>query len=472
MKKLLIIAVSVFMTLVFASKAHAGTDISRLVRLESVMAEQGDDGERVTLKFAKDWRSKPRPSFYPKSIQMDVEGAYISPAKREFKLKGKLFTSATVSQVAANTVRVRLFMKGDPRNYSGNWTGSASGDKMILDIFKDRSAMESENLAAKSIKEKEAAAPAPVVKETPLAKSEAPAMAEKAVESVNESASKPAASAAVSHASAIVEDKSVKSFGFLAKPALAAEKSAVWSAQGTAPGTTQGTGQNSGKSFLNYEDPKVPEAPSMTGMAVKMVASLALVLSLVFALSWVAKKYMGKFGGAFGSGGVVKILASGSIGMKKQIAVVDVAGEVIVLGISGDNITMLTTIEDQESADRLRRGSGTGTSGSVGGGMGMSGGPKANSPAGALQKALEALRIGKVKTAPEIPPAIIDEEDPDTFAGSLAGITGRQVADKYASARTGRIEVKGEEESRISREDLLKKVTGAIKARNGSMRLA
>lgn len=474
MKRLLILILSAFMTLILAKPVHAGANISKLVRLDGITTESGGEGERVEVKFAKAWNHKPRPTFYPKSIQMDVEGAYITPAKREFKLKSKLFTNATLAQVAPNTVRVRLFMKADPRDYSGNWSGSVSGSTMSLIIDKHSVADEEEKSAA-TVKEKvTAAVPS---KETLSVKTSADEVLEKvgiaAATGDNENAAlekvtpgldkakvadaQPASEKPASQPGADVQ----RSFGFLAKPAVAAEKTGAYT-------TTQGNAAP--KNFLNYEEPKAPEAPSMSGMVIKMISSLALVLALVFALSWIAKRYMGKFGGAFGGSSVVKILATGSIGMKKQIAVVDVAGEVIVVGISGDNITMLTTIEDQETADRLKRsGGGNGRNGAAS----MADGYMKTQPASPIRKALDALRIGKIKTKSPIPPALIDEADPDTFAGSLAGLTGMAAASKYsANAPSGRIETKGDESRAASREELLRRVTGAIRAKNGSMKLA
>ena len=81
-------------------------------------------------------------------------------------------------------------------------------------------------------------------------------------------------------------------------------------------------------------------------------------------------------------------------------------------------------------------------------------------PEGALGALINALRIGKIKTTPGAPPALLDEKDPDTFAGKMA------LAEKAGVGR-GRAG-----QDRLNRDDLVKKVTNAIKERNGKLRIA
>lgn len=85
---------------------------------------------------------------------------------------------------------------------------------------------------------------------------------------------------------------------------------------------------------------------------VKMTASLALVTG-VFLLGayFFREKLMKK--GAMGRGDLIRVLDRGHIDMKKGITIVDVAGEVLVLGTSGESITMLTKLEKEETLERL-----------------------------------------------------------------------------------------------------------------------
>jgi hypothetical protein len=51
---------------------------------------------------------------------------------------------------------------------------------------------------------------------------------------------------------------------------------------------------------------------------------------------------------------LVRILQTIPIGMKRQIMFLDVADEVLVVGLSGDQMTMLTRISDPEKLESLR----------------------------------------------------------------------------------------------------------------------
>jgi flagellar biogenesis protein FliO len=59
----------------------------------------------------------------------------------------------------------------------------------------------------------------------------------------------------------------------------------------------------------------------------------------------------------------VNVLGSGFLGPKKNIVLVEVAGEVLVLGMSQDNISLLTNITDPEKIEEIKSKGGKGGSG-------------------------------------------------------------------------------------------------------------
>lgn len=88
-------------------------------------------------------------------------------------------------------------------------------------------------------------------------------------------------------------------------------------------------------------------APDLTMAAIKMVLSLGLVLTIL----WVAYRWTRRSlpAGATGAKGqLIKVLGSRYLGVKKSIAVVQVPGTVLVLGIGGDRINLLTQIDDPD----------------------------------------------------------------------------------------------------------------------------
>ena len=52
---------------------------------------------------------------------------------------------------------------------------------------------------------------------------------------------------------------------------------------------------------------------------------------------------------------MIKVIASQYIGIKKNISIVEIPGSILVVGVSNDNISLLTEIEDKGVLDVLRQ---------------------------------------------------------------------------------------------------------------------
>ena len=86
---------------------------------------------------------------------------------------------------------------------------------------------------------------------------------------------------------------------------------------------------------------------------VKMVGTLALVLGLMFVLFYFARRTILKGQGIMGGGKVIKVVAQQSIAPKRSLAVVNVAGEYLVLGIGAEQISLLDKIENPASIETM-----------------------------------------------------------------------------------------------------------------------
>ena len=86
---------------------------------------------------------------------------------------------------------------------------------------------------------------------------------------------------------------------------------------------------------------------------VKMVGTLALVLGIMFVLFYFARRTILKGQGIMGGGKIIKVVAQQSIGPKRSLAVVNVAGEYLVLGIGAEQISLLDKIEDPASIETM-----------------------------------------------------------------------------------------------------------------------
>jgi flagellar biogenesis protein FliO len=90
-----------------------------------------------------------------------------------------------------------------------------------------------------------------------------------------------------------------------------------------------------------------------TAAGLKMGAALAVTLGAVFLMAGLAKRLRLPARLTGGRGGTIRVVQSAMLDMKHRVAVVDVAGELIVVAIAGGNVTMLTKIESDEARRRL-----------------------------------------------------------------------------------------------------------------------
>jgi len=86
----------------------------------------------------------------------------------------------------------------------------------------------------------------------------------------------------------------------------------------------------------------------------KIVFALAIVLGLMVAAMYVAKKYMNRTASGNGDGSLIQIIASRYIGPKSSILLLDVAGKGIVVGLSNGQLTLLTQIDDETVLERMK----------------------------------------------------------------------------------------------------------------------
>ena len=89
-----------------------------------------------------------------------------------------------------------------------------------------------------------------------------------------------------------------------------------------------------------------------------MISMFTVVLGLMFLIFFGFKKYVLK-NTVFGGGGkLVNVLSTNFLAPKKNIALVEVAGEILVLGVSDQNISLLTSIREPGRIDEIKKAHG------------------------------------------------------------------------------------------------------------------
>lgn len=94
-------------------------------------------------------------------------------------------------------------------------------------------------------------------------------------------------------------------------------------------------------------------SPDMMTAAMNMFLALAIVLAILLTLFYLFKKLVKKDYSNSGNS-LIKILDSSFIGVKKRIALVEVPGAVLVLGITNNNISFLTRINKEDVAQEMQ----------------------------------------------------------------------------------------------------------------------
>ena len=94
-------------------------------------------------------------------------------------------------------------------------------------------------------------------------------------------------------------------------------------------------------------------APDALSSTLQMLTALAVVLGGLFVVFYFLKRYLRR--DVVGAGNpLIRVIANQYIGVKKNIALVEVPGTVLVLGITNDRISLLTKIEEQGVLDSIK----------------------------------------------------------------------------------------------------------------------
>ena len=97
-------------------------------------------------------------------------------------------------------------------------------------------------------------------------------------------------------------------------------------------------------------------APEIVPTIFRMLTALGIVLGGLLVCVYFMKRYLKKDVGGTNEQ-LIKVIASQYIGIKKNISLVEIPGSILVVGVSNDNICLLTKIEDKKALDVLRQNS-------------------------------------------------------------------------------------------------------------------
>jgi flagellar protein FliO/FliZ len=369
-----LLTISHIFILVFVSLAEASNQPEAkwkrgsLNPLQKVHSHLMSNGHIVRLEFKNPVKNWVEPIFYEKSVQLDFPDAFIEPAKKSFATDSSMVTKVFASQFDGETLRVRFHIKPGTNDVKERFKLVSQGRFVIVRFDTDY---------VQPIKKPVIAT---VSEEVVLNKTNhTEVMGDKELAEFLSRASKKMKKQQVILVSA---DKK-KEFTTDDEQTQSAEVKIKRAGMGVAPLVDQikkaalsnsdeknkDATQNKSKTKITTKDNKgfslkdsrpTGKPMEMIPSGLKMISMFAVVLGLMFLIFFGFKKYVLK-NTAFGGGNkLVNVLGTWFLGPKKNIALVEVAGEVLVLGMSQENITLLSCIIDEDKIEEIKNVCGKG----------------------------------------------------------------------------------------------------------------
>ena len=336
--------------------------------LKNVTTSKVDDGFIVRLEFEKPVGDYKGPVFLDKSVQIDFPLAFIKPAKKYFPADSSSITKVFAAQFDAETLRVRFLKKDKSDDLQDRFRLARQGRFVIVrlgqvrPVFNPKSASFVESRESDDLMTEDELA-------VFLARASAKIRAQKNKKTLATTKLKKISTTAQTRETRKVEkvpDIKMVRAGMGVDPIVDRIKKAALP-NSKAEKETQKFQNDRSKTkgnLFSLKDSRPTGKPiELIPSSLKMFSMLAVVLGIMFLLFFGFKKYVLK-NTMFGGGEkLVNVLGSGFLAPKKNIVLVEVAGEVLVLGMSQDNISLLTNITDPEKIEEIKSKGGKGGSG-------------------------------------------------------------------------------------------------------------
>ena len=313
--------------------------------LQNLKVYKNPDELRVVMDFLSPIKAEPVLSFYEKSVQFDMPDTYIHPAKRVFEVGDEFLKYVYALQHSKDKVRMRLLV---------SQSGISLKDR--LSVLRDN-----KNLII-------------VIKKAAAAKGQETAAIKSKIKNIKSEINIAGSQKDLEMRSQELEEGELKlqMQNIASEPDIQQSKADINNPEGikavegkieevkpqlTTPDSENQTSnietKGAGSGYLKYQEPLPVEPPDMSSAIFKTITALAIVLAAVLLISYIAKKVLKKNDIVFGKDKLIRVLGTSYIGVKKAITLLDVAGEVLVIGVTNNNITMLTKLESEDAKSKL-----------------------------------------------------------------------------------------------------------------------
>ncbi len=86
----------------------------------------------------------------------------------------------------------------------------------------------------------------------------------------------------------------------------------------------------------------------------KMLSALAIVLGILVGGAFYVKRFFLQTASDSGDGTAINVLATRYLGPKSSIMLIDVLGQVVVVGVSNNQMSFITTISDPDAREKIK----------------------------------------------------------------------------------------------------------------------
>jgi flagellar protein FliO/FliZ len=315
------------------------------VAVEKVHAFRDGDVFTAELQTTATWNgSDVSVQYFKDSIQIDVSGAFLNKGKQLIKVEDRAFKSVYATQFDATTVRTRFTVKPGltAKSFLNHIRVKQGASSLTFEVAGDA-------LSAKTFTDKVSDEVNKVAVSTDSANDAMPA--------------KLVAGAADAVATVVAGTGGAKDDGIAA--ALANAKSEAVAINGDVKADAKNAGEAAKKLDTNkLPENEIPvlataakEKKSESSPIFRIVMTLSVIAILLGATAFGLKK-LAKRQGKAANKTRINVLTNHHLGPKKNLMIVQVAGETILIGVTDHNITMLKTlalIDDEVPTDTPQR---------------------------------------------------------------------------------------------------------------------
>ena len=102
-----------------------------------------------------------------------------------------------------------------------------------------------------------------------------------------------------------------------------------------------------------YINPEISKLPDFSGMILKSIFSLSVVVVLIIGFVWFMRKFVYNRSGSNISNGLVKVISTTFIAPKKSIHLVKIMDRILVIGITENQMQALAEFKEEEIPDSI-----------------------------------------------------------------------------------------------------------------------